>query len=160
MQRILILLLVVLASCIGANAQKQSTTSRKPSVANVKKRNAVVKKSTVAANANSKSAKGPIISFLSTQRNFGELKKDSKTEWVAKFKNSGDEKLVITGVNAFCSCMSAEAPKDFIAPGDSGQIVVTFHAETVGDFMKNLQVYTNCSTPMVRLYIQGKVVDE
>lgn len=157
MCRKLLFIFFALALTMGASAQRRTTSSKTTTTSTVK--NTSRKPSSTSQNTKTTS-KGPVMSFETTQHNFGKVQLNKSKKWVAKFKNTGDEKLVIAGVNVFCNCMKADVPKDVIAPGESGQITVTFTGESMGDFMKNLQVYTNCSSPMTRLYIEGTVVSK
>lgn len=110
--------------------------------------------------ASAQSSNAPRIKFDKTSCDFGTFSKtDGTKSCVFKFKNKGTAKLVITKVHAFCDCISYTYPQDFIAPGDSGQIAVTYTSDHVGAFNKNLQVYTNCSESMIRLYLRGMIVE-
>lgn len=110
--------------------------------------------------ASAQTSNAPRIKFDKTSCDFGTFSNiDGSKSCVFKFKNRGTAKLVITKVHAFCDCISFTYPQDFIAPGDSGQISVTYTSDHVGAFNKNLQVYTNCTEPMVRLYLQGTIVN-
>ena len=78
-----------------------------------------------------------------------------------KFTNVGDAKLVITAVHASCGCTVAEYPKDFIAPGASGEISVTYDGSNKmpGRFKKSIQIFSNCKEEMARIFIQGEMTD-
>ena len=71
--------------------------------------------------------KYPQIKFEKTTIDFGTFSMDDPVQKCTfKFKNVGDAKLVITAVHASCGCTVAEYPKDFISPGGSGEITVTY----------------------------------
>jgi hypothetical protein len=102
------------------------------------------------------------IKFEKTTIDFGTFSMDDAIQKCTfKFKNVGDAKLVITAVHASCGCTVADYPKDFIAPGASGEITVTYDGSNKmpGRFKKNIQVFSNCEEDMTRLFIQGDMTD-
>ncbi len=102
--------------------------------------------------------KYPEIKFEKTTIDVGTFSMDDPVQTaVFKFKNTGDKKLVINYVHTSCGCTAAEFPKDFIAPGDSGQIVVTYNGRgrRPGPLKKYVQVFTNCKDELSRIFIQG-----
>ena len=106
--------------------------------------------------------KYPQIKFEKTTIDFGTFSMDDPVQKCTfKFKNVGDAKLVITAVHASCGCTVAEYPKDFISPGGSGEITVTYDGSNKmpGRFKKNIQVFSNCEEDMMRLFIQGDMTD-
>lgn len=103
--------------------------------------------------------KAPVISFDTTSHDFGKVKLEESKTFEFTFKNTGDADLYIVDSNVFCSCMKLTLPKEPIAPGQTGKIIMKFTGEQLGSFMKNAQVYTNCKRPMVRINIEGEVIE-
>lgn len=106
--------------------------------------------------------KYPQIKFEKTTVDFGSFSMDEPIQKCTfKFTNTGSTKLVITAVHASCGCTIPDYPKDFIAPGASGEITVTYNGtgKMPGRFKKNIQVFTNCKEEMVRIFIQGEMTD-
>ncbi len=102
--------------------------------------------------------KYPEIKFEKTTIDVGTFSEDDPVQKaVFKFTNTGDKKLVINYVHTSCGCTVAEFPKDFIAPGDSGQITVTYNGSgrMPGPIKKYVQVFTNCKDELTRIFIQG-----
>ncbi|MEO6871133.1 MAG: DUF1573 domain-containing protein [Chthoniobacterales bacterium] len=61
-----------------------------------------------------------------------------------KYKNTGDKPVKITAVRPSCGCTTAKLAKDVVAPGESGEIVATFHiGERVGLQTKTIHVATD-----------------
>lgn len=61
-----------------------------------------------------------------------------------KYKNTGDKPVKITAVQPSCGCTTAKLAKDVVAPGESGEIVATFHiGERVGPQTKTIHVATD-----------------
>ena len=72
--------------------------------------------------------KYPVIKFEKTVIDFGTFSQDEPVQKaIFKFTNVGDSKLVINYVHTSCGCTVAEYTKDFISPGGTGQIVVTYN---------------------------------
>ena len=104
--------------------------------------------------------KYPEIKFEKTTIDFGVFSQDDPVQkCVFKFTNTGKGKLVINYVHASCGCTVAEFPKDFISPGASGEIVVTYNGtgRMPGRFKKHVQVFTNCKNDLTRIFIQGEM---
>lgn len=106
--------------------------------------------------------KHPQIKFEKTTIDMGTFSQDDPVQkCVFKFTNTGKAKLVINAVHASCGCTVAEYPKNFISPGASGEITVTYNGEgkMPGRFKKNIQIFTNCDPDMARIFIQGEMTD-
>lgn len=100
------------------------------------------------------------ISFLETTHNFGSFsEKLGSVSCVFSFVNTGDAPLIITRATASCGCTRPEFPMQPVAPGDSGQIKVTYNAVgRPGSFEKNISVYANTDPERTTLIIKGSVI--
>lgn len=106
--------------------------------------------------------KYPQIKFEKTTIDMGTFSMDTPVQKCTfKFTNVGNAKLVIVSVHPSCGCTVADYPKDFIAPGASGEISVTYSGtgKMPGRFKKSIQVFTNCKEDMTRIFIQGDMTD-
>ncbi|MCM1312755.1 MAG: DUF1573 domain-containing protein [Bacteroides sp.] len=104
--------------------------------------------------------KYPEIKFEKTTIDLGVFSQDDPVQkCVFKFTNVGKGKLVINYVHASCGCTVAEFPKDFISPGASGEITVTYNGtgKMPGRFKKHIQIFTNCKDDLTRIFIQGEM---
>ena len=80
----------------------------------------------------------------STDRDFGKIPEGRKLEVSYRFKNTGDQPLIIEKVQPSCGCTVAEKPTEPIAPGKEGVIKASFNSESrVGANHKTVYVYTN-----------------
>lgn len=107
--------------------------------------------------------KYPVIKFEKTTIDFGTFSQDEPVKTcVFKFRNVGKAKLVINYVHTTCGCTVAEYTKDFISPGGSGEIKITYDGtgKFPGKFSKYIQVFTNCKDDLSRIKIQGDMVGE
>ena len=81
----------------------------------------------------SKDAKAQ-IKFDNVVIDFGKIKKDIPVEKDFTFTNTGNAPLIISSAHASCGCTTPVAPKDPIAPGQTGTIKAGFNARNVGHF--------------------------
>ncbi len=104
--------------------------------------------------------KYPVIKFEQTTIDIGTFSMGEPVQkCVFKFRNVGTAKLVINYVHTACGCTVADYPKDYISPGGSGEITVTYDAtgKMPGRFKKHIQVFTNCKNDLARIFVQGQV---
>ena len=67
------------------------------------------------------------ISFTEVKHDFGKVKEDVELTFNFRFKNEGDDKLVIEKVQASCGCTGAAiGDKKEFNNGEEGEIKVTF----------------------------------
>ena len=84
---------------------------------------------------------GPVITWEKSTHDFGDLTQGDKVEHIFKFKNSGNESLIITNVQVTCGCTTPKGwARDPIAPGQSGEITVAFNS--LGKFGKQNKIVT------------------
>ena len=71
--------------------------------------------------------------------------------------NRGTTPLVITGVHPDCGCTAVEWTTDSIAPDGVGYITVTYDAEMLGTFEKQVAVMTNADDEPLYLTVSGSI---
>ena len=100
------------------------------------------------------------IQFESTSHDFGTFTdKTPKQEYTFVFTNVGDAPLVVNQAVSSCGCTVPSYTKTPVAPGQKGEIKVTYNAgKAVGHFTKNITLRTNGDPELTRLYIKGEVV--
>lgn len=104
----------------------------------------------------------PQAQWLSTTHSFGAFDEDlGKVTTYFKVVNVGNKPLSLLSVRASCGCTTPTYSNKPIAPGDTGQVVVTYNpAGRPGKFDKKIKVETNSSgVPMV-LTIKGVVIGD
>ncbi len=106
--------------------------------------------------------KKPNISFSETIYDFGNIQeKDGKVSYVFKFKNTGQQPLVVHDVKASCGCTSPEWTRNPIPAGGSGEVKAVFDpANRPGNFNKTITVYSNAENSNVVLRITGNVTEK
>ena len=102
---------------------------------------------------------GSQISFKSTKFDFGAIKEDDGiTSCVFEFTSTGESPLIIQRIITTCNCISMEWPKQPLAHGENGKIVIKYDPKNrPGPFDKTITVYTNASTPVLVLQVKGVV---
>ncbi len=71
----------------------------------------------------------PIITFIAESHDFGIINEGQVVETEFKFTNTGDAPLIISAAQGSCGCTIPEYPKEPIAPGEEGRILVSFNSE-------------------------------
>jgi hypothetical protein len=94
--------------------------------------------------ADSQARKKTIMSFSQSSHDFGAMTEGEVKEYSFGFKNTGNEPLHIEHAKGSCGCTVPQWPKDPIAPGATGQIVVKFNsANKVGKNSKKVTIVAN-----------------
>jgi len=91
---------------------------------------------------------------------YGTIQKGSDGVRVFRFKNVGDEPLVVEDVKSSCTCLVPKKPKAAIMPGEKGEIEIQYDTKKVGHIRKTITVYSNTSEPIKALKIKGQIIDD
>lgn len=95
---------------------------------------------TVSANASAQST-GAVIAWEKATYDFGDVAQGEKVEHTFKFKNTGNEPLVITNVQVTCGCTTPKGwNRDPILPGQESEITIGFNS--AGKYGKQEKVVT------------------
>lgn len=102
----------------------------------------------------------PVMTFETTEFDFGSVKEGETVDYTFKFKNTGNFPLIINKATATCGCTVPQWPKDPISVGQSGEIRVKFNSKN----RKNLQtkyvnINANTKPATTRLKITGIVIE-
>ncbi len=99
------------------------------------------------------------LGFEETGFDFGTVTDGDLVSKVFTFENTGDTDLILLNVKGSCGCTVPEDwPKHPIAPGDSGEIKVTFNsANRVGKIRKTVRIEANTLPTVTMLAITGIV---
>jgi hypothetical protein len=68
----------------------------------------------------------PVFEFETDNHEFGVITEGEKVSYTFKFKNTGNAPLVISNASASCGCTVPEYTKTPVAPGEEGEVNVTF----------------------------------
>jgi len=84
------------------------------------------------------------MAFAQVAHDFGVITEGDVKEYSFQFKNTGNVPLHIEHAKGSCGCTVPQWPKDPIAPGGTGQIVVKFNsANKVGKNSKKVTIVAN-----------------
>ncbi|MDE0987132.1 MAG: DUF1573 domain-containing protein [Schleiferiaceae bacterium] len=112
-----------------------------------------------AAQAQEQQADGAQINFEQKVINYGKIEKGGNGSRVFKFKNEGNEPLVLNSVRASCGCTTPKWTREPIAPGTEGEIIVKYDTNRLGNFHKTVTVQSNAASKTVVLTIKGQVMN-
>jgi len=92
------------------------------------------------------------MEFAETKHSFGTITEGEKARYAFRFKNTGSNPLIISNAIASCGCTVPSYPKEPIAPGMEGEIVVEFNsAGRAGHQQKNVLVYSNAQQESISI---------
>jgi len=98
----------------------------------------------VADAAQNKGMKKTRISYENTHYDFGTVVEGKKVKKTFTFRNTGTAPLKIFSAYGSCGCTVPTYPKQLIAPGESGEILVEFNSRgRVGPNTKSVIVSAN-----------------
>jgi len=98
------------------------------------------------------------MSFTDTTFDFGEVTEGEKVEHSFKFKNSGNEPLILSNAKGSCGCTVPQWPKEPIAPGEEGVITVVFNSKNKkGPRNQKVTITANTNPAQTFIYLKGKV---
>src|SRR5690606_33017526 len=89
------------------------------------------------------SGKFSVITFEESSFDFGTIDQGTNVEHVFKFKNTGEAPLMIVNAKSSCGCTVPEYPKEAIAPGAEGQLLVKFNGSGQNQVSKTVTLTTN-----------------
>ena len=98
------------------------------------------------------------IKFDKLIHNFGSFEESNPVQKATfTFTNVGNKPLIINQAIASCGCTVPSYTKKPIAPGEKGQISVTYNGKGMfpGHFKKSITIRSNGNVEMSRLYIEG-----
>lgn len=102
---------------------------------------------------------GPKIEFEESTHNFGDITQGDKVQHVFAFANTGTEPLVLSRVMTTCGCTAPSWPKEPIAPGEKGEITISFNsAGKMGMQNKVITVVSNATNSTARISITTNVL--
>ena len=112
----------------------------------------------LAAQRDSKIAELPVMTFTAAHHDFGIINEGDVVEHTFTFTNTGKAPLVIISAKGSCGCTVPKWPKEPIAPGDSGSLLVSFNSNGKPNMQnKNITITANTETGKETLTIKAMV---
>ena len=85
----------------------------------------------------------PVMTFEKAEHDFGTIEQGTPQETAFKFTNTGNAPLIITDAKSSCGCTVPNPPKDPIAPGETGELLVKFNGSGQNQVTKTITVTAN-----------------
>lgn len=102
--------------------------------------------------------KVPVIQFEKTEYDFGKILQGEVVSYTFHFTNAGNVPLIITSVDKSCGCTAGDYPREPIAPGERGDIKVTYDSKGHFGFQsKTVVVNSNTLPSQTALRIKAEV---
>lgn len=111
----------------------------------------------MAANRDASASELPVMEFEETEYDFGTISRGTNVEHVFKFKNTGDAPLVIVSARSSCGCTIPEPPKEPIAPGETGELLVKYNGSGLNEVTKVVTVTANTESGSEKITIKAFV---
>ena len=89
----------------------------------------------------------------------GTIKYGTEQKAVFRFTNTGTAPLLIYNVVPSCDCTAVKWKKRPIKPGESGEIQTVYSPNSLGMFIKNIEVRCNVPGHKINLKIRGNVIE-
>ncbi len=103
-------------------------------------------------------AKGQ-FQFEKETHDFGIVIDGVKATYIFKFKNVGDQPIIMNQVKPSCGCTSPVWTKTPILPGQEGEIKVIYNSTNrIGSFNKSITISSNADPASKVVYIKGLVI--
>ncbi len=102
----------------------------------------------------------PLVGLTTRRHELGSILWKQPATARFELENRGSTALVITDVHPDCGCTTAGWTIDSIRPGSTGTITVTYDAQQLGNFEKQIAVTTNADAAPLFLTVSGVVVRE
>ena len=101
------------------------------------------------------------VQMIDSVYNFGSIIEGEKVEYSYKFKNTGNNPLVVFEAHASCGCTVPEKPEKPILPGETGYLKVVFNsAGKKGHTEKEINVSANTTPAFPILKLVGEIKEK
>lgn len=102
-----------------------------------------------------------VLKFEKTCHNFGKFAEETPVTYKFVFSNTGDKPLVIQQAMSSCGCTIAKYTKTPVQPGKNGEVTVTYNGKGKypGKFKKAITIRSNASNRLVRIYVEGDMLE-
>ena len=152
-------IIVILISCNNATDKINNTQNTNLEKV-APKTNTQESKNTINAQIidNAGGAQFDFINDGGTVWDFGTIQQGDSPEFSFKFKNTGNEPMIISNAKGSCGCTVPKWPKEPIAPGATGEINVKFNSKgKKGSQNKTVTLTANTTPPTTKLRVTGQI---
>ncbi|SDQ56988.1 DUF1573 domain-containing protein [Flagellimonas zhangzhouensis] len=99
----------------------------------------------------------PVMTFEKAEHDFGTIQRGTPQEYSFAFTNTGNAPLIITDAKSSCGCTVPNPPKEPIAPGETGELLVKFNGSGQNQVTKTITVTANTAKGSELLRIKAFV---
>lgn len=102
---------------------------------------------------------GAMLKLDTIYLDLGVISADTISTGIMKFRNIGDEPLVINNIFSDCGCTVPSYSSAKIAPGEKGEIKVKFNGKGrgAGEFRKTVRIRSNALNPREVFFVKGRI---
>lgn len=101
----------------------------------------------------------PEMTFKETSFDFGTIQEGEVVEHTFTFTNTGDAPLVLTAAKGSCGCTVPTWPREAIAPGETGEMLVSFNSRGRKNVQnKSVRITANTKSGTETIRIKANVV--
>lgn len=97
----------------------------------------------IAATRDASATVFPVMEFEESEHDFGTINRGDNVEHKFTFTNTGKAPLVIVDATSTCGCTVPTYPKDPIAPGETGELVVKYNGSGLNAVTKIVTIKAN-----------------
>lgn len=98
------------------------------------------------------------MTFEETTFDFGTINEGEKVRHTYAFTNTGSEPLILSDAKGSCGCTVPQWPREPIAAGESGEIIVEFNSKNKsGKKNQKVTITANTNPPQTFIYLTGTV---
>ncbi|TGD82381.1 DUF1573 domain-containing protein [Hymenobacter wooponensis] len=102
-----------------------------------------------------------VLQFEKELHDFGNVPEGTMATHEFKFKNTGNQPVIIANVQASCGCTTPDWTKTPVMPGKTGIVKAVYSSSgRPGIFNKTVTVTSNAATPSTVLTIKGNVLNK
>ncbi len=99
------------------------------------------------------------ITFENIAIDFGDIKEGEIKKHTFKFKNTGNDILVLFDIRTTCGCTATEWTRQPIPPGESGEVTITFNSKGKSGIQnKVITIISNAQVQQKTLKIRTNVL--
>lgn len=101
----------------------------------------------------------PVMTFEETSFDFGTIQEGEVVEHTFTFTNTGDAPLVLTAAKGSCGCTVPTWPREAIAPGETGEMLVSFNSRGRKNVQnKSVRITANTKSGTETIRIKANVI--
>lgn len=99
------------------------------------------------------------MEFINLEHDFGIINAEKTVETSFTFKNTGDADILISNATGSCGCTVPDYPKTPIAPGETGEIKVSFSPKGKSGMQnKTVTLTANTASGTEQLTVKANIV--